>query len=459
MPERRLTISRALAKTGFVVISIAVAACGRGNLASPPGTTALSASAQAQPAVLHVIPLHGFTTESLIGNSGGSAGLIGDPSTALYGVAPVGGDLKCHDGHQQGCGFVYELTPQAVGKPYKETRLYTFLGNDAADGAEPSAALLMDESSAGVFYGTTVLGGVYDKGTVFKLAPTQSGAYKETVLHSFGAAKSFGEYPYASLIEIQGTLYGTASGGGIYDGGVAFSVSAAGTSPHKLHDFGNGSDGATPYASLTDVNGTLYGTTSAGGTSTSGASKGCGTVFSMSTAGSEQVLYAFKGRHSNGDGCTPLGSGVVDVNGLLYGTTSAGGAKNKKGIECDCGTVYSVSTSGKENVLHNFVTNGSPQASLIYANGALYGTTFHGGKCTLSASRGCGLVFSLTPSSGSPSYQVQFMFAGTRGTGDANPAAPLLANGADFYGTSSSGGTHNHGEAFELTPYSSLTRR
>jgi uncharacterized repeat protein (TIGR03803 family) len=406
-----------------------------------------------------VIPLHGFTTESLIGNSGGSAGLIGDPSTALYGVAPVGGDLKCHDGHQQGCGFVYELTPQAVGKPYKETRLYTFLGNDAADGAEPSAALLMDESSAGVFYGTTVLGGVYDKGTVFKLAPTQSGAYKETVLHSFGAAKSFGEYPYASLIEIQGTLYGTASGGGIYDGGVAFSVSAAGTSPHKLHDFGNGSDGATPYASLTDVNGTLYGTTSAGGTSTSGASKGCGTVFSMSTAGSEQVLYAFKGRHSNGDGCTPLGSGVVDVNGLLYGTTSAGGAKNKKGIECDCGTVYSVSTSGKENVLHNFVTNGSPQASLIYANGALYGTTFHGGKCTLSASRGCGLVFSLTPSSGSPSYQVQFMFAGTRGTGDANPAAPLLANGADFYGTSSSGGTHNHGEAFELTPYSSLTRR
>jgi uncharacterized repeat protein (TIGR03803 family) len=311
----------------------------------------------------------------------------------------------------------------------------------------------MDESSAGVLYGTTVLGGANDKGSVFRLAPTQSGAYKETVLYSFGATDSDGEYPYASLIEIQGTLYGTASGGGVYDGGVAFSVSAAGTSEQKLHDFGYGSDGATPYASLTNVNGTLYGTTSAGGTST-----GCGTVFSMSMAGEEQVLYAFLGSRPYGDGCNPLGSGVVDVNGLLYGTTSSGGGKNGKGITCDCGTIYSVSTSGSEKVLHSFVSNGSPAASLIYSNGALYGTTFYGGKCTLGP-RGCGVVFSLTPSSGSPSYQVQFPFTGTRAGGGANPAAPLLANGGDFYGTTSSGGAHSHGEAFELTPYSFLTRR
>lgn len=445
VPARRVTISRAFAKAGFVATSIAIVACGRGNLASPPGATALSAAARAQPATLHVIPLHGFTiAEAFIGKSGGSAGLIGDPGTALYGVAPVGGDLKCRDGHR-GCGFVYELTPQAGGKSYKETPLYTFLGKDAADGAEPSAALVMDESSAGVLYGTTVLGGTYDKGTVFKLVPTQSGAYKETVLYSFGATDSDGEYPYASLIEIQGTLYGTASGGGMYGGGAAFSVSAAGTSENKLHDFGNGSDGATPYASLTNVNGTLYGTTSAGGTST-----GCGTVFSMSTSGGEQVLYAFKGSRLGGDGCNPLGSGVIDVNGLLFGTTSSGGGKNNKHITCDCGTIYSVSTSGSEKVLHSFVSNGSPAASLIYANGALYGTAFYGGKCTLGL-RGCGVVFSQA-ASGSPSYEVQFSFTGTREGGGANPAAPVLASGADFYGTTSSGGAHDHGEAFELTP-------
>jgi uncharacterized repeat protein (TIGR03803 family) len=449
MSALRPIINRAFAKPGFVVMSVAIAACGRDNLASPPGATALSASAEAQPATLHVDPLHEFTAaETFIGKSGGSAGLIGDPNTALFGVAPIGGDLKCRDGHQ-GCGFVYELTPQDGGKSYKETRLYAFHGKNAGDGAEPSAALVMDESSAGVLYGTTVLGGAYDKGTVFKLAPTQSGSYTETVLYSFGPTAGDGEYPYASLIEIQGTLYGTASGGGMYHGGVAFSVSAAGTSEQKLYDFGNGSDGATPYASLINVNGTLYGTTSAGGGG--GTSTGCGTVFSMSTAGVEQVLYAFQGSRPYGDGCNPLGSGVIDVNGLLYGTTSAGGGKNNKGITCDCGTIYSVGmTPGPDTVLHSFVSNGSPAASLIYSNGALYGTAFYGGKCTLGP-RGCGVVFSLGPS-GSPSYQVQFVFTGTSGGGGANPAAPLLANGGNFYGTSSSGGTHNHGEAFELTP-------
>ena len=184
----------------------------------------------------------------------------------------------------------------------------------------------------------------------------------------------------------------------MYGGGVAFSVSAAGTSENKLHDFGNGNDGATPYASLTNVNGALYGTTSAGGTST-----GCGTVFSMGTAGVEQVLYAFQGSRPDGDGCNPLGSGVIDVNGLLFGTTSSGGGKNNKHITCDCGTIYSVSTSGSDKLLHSFVSNGSPAASLIYSNGALYGTAFYGGKCALGP-RGCGVVFSLA-ASGSPSYR------------------------------------------------------
>jgi hypothetical protein len=34
---------------------------------------------------------------------------------------------------------------------------------------------------------------------------------------------------------------------------------------HVLHSFGGGSDGQDPYANLIDVNGTLYGTTAMGG--------------------------------------------------------------------------------------------------------------------------------------------------------------------------------------------------
>jgi uncharacterized repeat protein (TIGR03803 family) len=63
---------------------------------------------------------------------------------------------------------------------------------------------------------------------------------------------------------------------------------------------------------LLDVNGTLYGTTFSGGTSNAG------TVYSVSTSGVVKVLYSFKG---GSDGAHPIG-GLIDVKGVLYGTTS-----------------------------------------------------------------------------------------------------------------------------------------
>ena len=433
-------------RTRLVVLCVlAIAACGRNDLAAPAGARAMPASTDAQPATLHVVPLHDFTLgESFIGNSGGSAGLVGDPSTGLFGVAPAGGDLKCQDGNK-GCGFIYELVPQSTGNSYQEKRLYEFHGKSGQDGAQPSATLFIGERGTGVLYGTTVYGGEQGKGTVFRITPTVTPyVYKERVLYSFGATRGDGQYPYASLIEIQRVLYGTTSAGGAHNEGIAFSLSVTGTAPQKLHDFGGGNDGATPYAGLSDVNGTLYGTTNAGGSSN------CGTVFSLGTSGSERVVYSFLG--SPNDGCNPGGSGVVELGGVLYGTTSAGGKHNN----CHCGTIYSLNESGIENVLHSFPGGGDPVASLIAANGVLYGTALYGGaKCSVSTKQGCGIVFSLAPPA---QYQVQFTFTGTRAGGGAAPAAPLLASGADFYGTSSRGSTRDHGEAFKLEQ-SLLTRK
>jgi uncharacterized repeat protein (TIGR03803 family) len=67
-----------------------------------------------------------------------------------------------------------------------------------------------------------------------------------------------------------------------------------------------------PWTGLTDVNGTLYGTTAYGG------EYGDGTVFAITTAGSERVLRNFRTCHNPG---APL----IDVNGVLYGTTYGGG--------------------------------------------------------------------------------------------------------------------------------------
>jgi uncharacterized repeat protein (TIGR03803 family) len=70
------------------------------------------------------------------------------------------------------------------------------------------------------------------------------------------------------------------------------------------------------------VNGTLYGTTNYGG------KYGFGTVFSITTAGSEKVLHSFKG---GADGSSPQ-SRLLDVNGTLYGNDFVGRRLGRLGM-------------------------------------------------------------------------------------------------------------------------------
>jgi uncharacterized repeat protein (TIGR03803 family) len=52
-----------------------------------------------------------------------------------------------------------------------------------------------------------------------------------------------------------------------------------------------------------------------------------GTVFSITTSGTLTVLHRFGG---SGDGDEPV-AGLINVNGTLYGTTRAGGEKGGYG--------------------------------------------------------------------------------------------------------------------------------
>ena len=215
----------------------------------------------------------------------------------------------------------------------KESVLYSFAGG--SDGEYPVAALT---NVGGRLYGTTKAGGTGSGsvcssgcGTVFKI--TTSGM--ESVLHSFGGG-SDGLEPVASLSNLGGTLYGTTAYGGASGDGTVFAITTSGTET-ALHSFGGGSDGVEPIASLTNVGGTLYGTTYMGGAS------GDGTVFKITTSGTETVLYSFVG---GSDGKWP-DARLTNVGGTLYGTTKNGGASN-------LGTVFKITTSGKESVLHSF---------------------------------------------------------------------------------------------------------
>ena len=236
----------------------------------------------------------------------------------------------------------------------------------------------------GTLYGTTYGGGAYGQGTVFAISVSG----KERVLHSFGSGTD-GVWPSASLIDVNGKLYGTTGhGGGPGCGfgnscGTVFSITTDGKEK-VLHSFGSGTDGWWPFASLTDVNGTLYGTTANGGADRSTCGNtGCGTVFSITPDGSEKVLHSFGG----GDGEEPY-AGLIAVKGSLYGTTAFGGSY-------DAGTVFSISTTGEETVLHSFGKGADgvrPIASLTDVNGTLFGTTSFGGAAS-TCGNGCGTVF------------------------------------------------------------------
>jgi uncharacterized repeat protein (TIGR03803 family) len=215
------------------------------------------------------------------------------------------------------------------------------------------------------------------------------------LLYSF--AGKDGSTPLAGLVDLKGTLYGTTqNGGAIACGGnqegcgTVFSITTSGKET-VLHSFGHSGDGQYPNAGLVDVNGMLYGTTSFGGAGC--GSSGCGTVFSITTSGKETVRHSFG---SSGDGRNPE-AGLVNVNGMLYGTTENGGTGS---CENDgCGTVFSVATSGKETVLHRFGVDGDgalPEAGLTDIDGTLYGTTVSYGL------NGFGTVFYIKPKAAAP---------------------------------------------------------
>lgn len=315
-----------------------------------------------------VIPSAQAQTYSLLysfqcGSDGSNpyGGLVRDGAGNLYGTTYAGGS---------GYGVVFKLTPSGALRV-----LHTFAGSPM-DGATPVDTLIRD--SAGNLFGTTGEGGVNNYGTVFKVTPTGV----ESVLHFFEGGTADGASPFGGLTQDPaGNLYGTTVLGGANDAGTIFKVTAAGAET-VLYSFGLPPDGAQPHAGLLrDPAGNLYGTARDGGQSIDG------TVFKLTPAGREYVLWNFAG--SPNDGQYPHSVLIQDAMHNVYGTTLDGGDLNR-------GSVFELSASGKEMLLHSFANTtmdgGTPENSLLLdAAGNLYGTASVGGA------HGCGTVFKYTP--------------------------------------------------------------
>lgn len=285
-------------------------------------------------------------------------GTVISKNGTLFGTTQSGGNYCAGS---TGCGTVFSVDAKG-----NEQVIHSFGGS--GDGASPDGALLDVD---GTLYGTTDSGGKYAGGTVFSIQPDGSG-YK--LLHSFGNG-SDGAQPRSGLLYSNGAFYGTTYAGGsrtcftYYGGcGTIFAMSAGGAE-RVLYRF-NSYDGALPSSALIEVNGTLFGTASNGGV------YGQGVVFSISPSGSKyRVLHNFG---SLFDGSTPV-AGLVASNRMFYGTTAGGGGGGRYGY----GTIFEISQNGSTyRQLHTFdKANGyAPGASLIVANSTLYGTAASGGR-------------------------------------------------------------------------------
>lgn len=359
--------------------------------------------------------------KSFSGDDGANpyAALVQATNGMLYGTT--------YNGGASNLGVVFSMALD--GSAYTVLKNFTGI---SGDGAHPRAALL--QARDGAFYGTTQIGGDIGNGTVFTLE-TDGGGY--AVIRSFQAALGEGAEPYGALIQgTNGALYGTTLHGGLIAQGTVFKLNTDGSGYAVVKFFhGIQGDGANPYAALVlGTNGVLYGTLWTGGSNDLGA------VFRVNPDGSNFKLLK---QFNVADGTSPRASLLLATDGLLYGTTDAGGSGAS-------GSVFKLNPDGSGFVqLRSFAGLASdainPYSGLVQgSNGMLYGTAYSGG------SAGVGAVFRLRPDGSD--YSLLKTFTGANGDG-ANPYASMVVGTSGvLYGTTFYGGASSAGTVFSLNP-------
>lgn len=343
--------------------------------------------------------------------------LFGDPDVRT-GINPQGNLALGQDGRLYGTAgsgtnysTVFGISTDGTGFSV----LHHF-GDVAGDGKDPQDGVI--EASDGVLYGTTQYGGSVNQGIVFKINKDGSG-YQ--ILREFQNYPTDGANPRGGLIEgSDGMLYGSTFFGGAAVGTV-FRLNKDGTGYSIIKSLSRrGAEGASPSGVIEATDGFLYGMTYLGGSGQGG------TIFKLSKdSTSFTVIWNFQ---QDTNGYRGMSSLLEGSDGVLYGTTTAGGVTANPGS----GTIFKINKDGSGfSVLHRFDRTPPDVGDhrLVEAgDGALYGArTFGYGNVYRLGKDGSG-------------FTLLYNFSGTNGDG-ASPFAGLTkGKSGEFYGSTAQGG-------------------
>jgi uncharacterized repeat protein (TIGR03803 family) len=379
---------------------------------------------------------------------------------AFYGTSAGAGS--------RGLGAVFRVTSNG-----EMSVLGSFTGTN---GSFPGGGLVC--ASDGNMYGMTTCGGDWNSGTVFRVGTngiiTSIYSFPDSFWHNgwlsfgliqgsdgflYGAAEwgifrisldgvlswSLNSPMHGGVIEAEeGILYGISSyeqGESYADcSGSVFKVTTNGVRTSVA--FFWGTNGSYPVGGLTPGDdGSLYGTTQ------EGADDDKGTIFRMTTNGEIKVLVSFGAYEVDDcvylpDGGNPRARLTRGRDGLLYGTTSTGGAYG-------AGTVFSVSTNGVLKTLASF-ENGFLKVAgvplVLGSDGCLYGTSDFDGPSKR------GSVFRVTTGG-----MMTTLFADTNTEGACPIAGCTLGTDGALYGITPAGGANNSGAVFRLATNGVMT--
>ncbi|MCW5620994.1 MAG: hypothetical protein KIS79_07815 [Burkholderiales bacterium] len=341
-------------------------------------------------------------------------GLVNDGGNWMYGTTFSGGRYPVGKGQERtGAGTLFRFSPDSGALE----RLHTFR-NGALAGIEPESCPDKDKpckyspqqrlnaaggypvsapvrATDGSFYGVAAYSQNQKYGVLYKVQPYK-GESGITALCTGGAVPSdpditdaqlraqclfsgaHSSFPMTLTPGPDGRLYGVTWGYAKGDFGTVFRADTSGKLT-TLHRF-SGTDGARPHSVVVLSDGgagvTLYGTTLSGGMLPNGKA-GAGVVYTISSAGTFDVLHTFDG---TADGAEPLAGLTAHTDGsgttYLYGAARYGGEHR--------GVLYRVKTTGEFEVLHRHpwrwgATGRKPMTTLFEHDGNFYGTTYEGG--------------------------------------------------------------------------------